>query len=204
MKRIKIMGLALVAVVAMGALFASMSSGKTVLTLKTAKGALAAGAETKAFSSNLLFVTADGALECSENTLTGTLTNNGSTKDKGKIATEVSEGAEAGKLCKSALGPVSIKSEKLPWADEFKPSGELVLDKIEFIGTFPGLGGATCGYEAKKVISHFATSGPVTITTTHQVMKGLKKGNNPACPTEGYLEGTFNLTSGGEVVSAEI
>ncbi len=207
MRRIRIAGLCLVAVFALGAM-ASSASAKTVLTLKTKKGALTSGSEVKAFSSNLVFKTAAGNLECSENTLTGALETNGAAKDKGKVTTETSKGKEAGGLCKtSAFGPAEIVSSGFPWKIEFTTKGVVKLKgtkKVTFTSTFPGAGNAKCIFESSKVESKFNTSGPVTITTSKQVFKRAKKGSAEICPEKGELSGEFNVTSGGETVEAEL
>jgi hypothetical protein len=208
MRRIQIAGLCLVVALAFGAMLAATASAKTVLTLKTAKGPLTAGAEVKAFSSNLIFVTSAGDLECSENTLTGELLTNSGAKDKGKVTSETSKGKEAGGLCKtSAFGPTEIVSSGFPWPIEFKTKGITKLKgtkKITFTSTFPKAGGAKCTFEASKVEAKFNTSGPVTITTTKQIFKRNKKLSAEICPEKGELSGEFNLTSHGETVEAEL
>jgi hypothetical protein len=208
MRRISIMGLCLVGVLVFAAMAASAASAKTVLVAKTAKGPLQKGATLTAFSSNLIFVTSAGNLECSENTLTGTLESNEAAKDKGKVTTEVSKGKEAGGLCKtSAFGPTEIESSGFPWPVEFTTKGITKIKgtkKIIFTSTFPKAGDAKCTFEASKVESKFNTSGPVTIKTTKQIFKRSKKGSAEICPEKGELSGEFSLTSGGEVVESEL
>jgi len=205
----RIMGLSLVAVFALAAVFVGSASAKTVLTLKTAKGALTAGQEIRAESSDLVFVTSTGNLECTSNILTGEVTVNNAAKDKGTVTKESSTGGEAGGLCKTTtgLGPASIVSSGFPWPIEYKTSGASQIKgtkKIAFTSTFPGAGGAQCTYEAAKVKSTINTSGVITQTTTNQVFKANKKTSNPACPKEGKLSGTFKLFSGSEAVEAEV
>src|ERR1700712_2995653 len=128
MRRIRIVGLSAVAVLAMSAVVVPAASAATTLTLKTAgKGALKAGDPVKGDSSNLIFVTSSGNLECSENELAGTVSVNGSTKDKGSITSEKSTGAEGGGACKTTtpLGPALITSEHLPWSIELLSSGNM-------------------------------------------------------------------------------
>jgi len=209
MKRMRIMGLSLVAVFALAAMFASGASAKTVLTLKTAKGALAPGAQLVASSSNLVFVTSTGNLECSSNVLTGTVKVNGAAKDTGTVTEEASTGLEGGGACKTTtgLGPAVITSSGFPWPIEYKTTGASSIKgtkKIVFTSVFVDAGDATCVYEAAKVASKINTSGVVTQTTTNQVFKANKKTSNAACPKEGKLSGEFSLTSDGEVVSAEL
>lgn len=210
MTRMRIMGLSLVAVFAIAAVFSGTAFAKAkVLTLKTGAGALASGAELRAESSNLVFVTSAGNLECTSNILTGTVTTNNATKDKGSVTKESSTGGEAGGLCKTTtgLGPASIESSGFPWPIEYKNTGASSIKgtkKIAFTSTFPAAGGAKCTYEAAKVASTINTSGVVTQTTTNQVFKANKKTSNAACPTEGKLSGEFKLFSGSEAVEAEL
>jgi hypothetical protein len=209
----RIMGLSLVAVFAVAAVFAGSASAKAGLVLKTAAGPLAPGAEVKAFSSDLTFTTEAGALECTKNTLTGTLANNNASKDKGSITTESStgEGTGFGSACKTStpFGPAGIESVHLAWPIEFSTKGVATVKKgaggkIAFISTFVAAPGEPkCQYETAKVLSSFnATlgSGPITLTTTEQLFKKNKKASNEACPATGKLNGTFTMTSGGEPV----
>ncbi len=208
MTRIKIMGLSLMAVFAVFALSASMASAKTVLTLKTAKGPLAAGANITASSGDLIFTTEAGNLECTSNVISGTLANNSGTKDKGSATSESSTGGEAGGLCKTTtpFGPAEIVSSGFPWPIEFTTKGTATVKgskKVQFTSTFPAAGGAKCEFEASKVVSSFnatAGSGPITLTTTSQLFKINKKTSNPACPKTGTLSGHFTLTSSGEAI----
>ena len=208
MTRMRIMGLSLVAVFALTAVFAGAAFGKaTPVTLKTAKGPLPAGAPITASSSDLTFTTEAGKLECTKNILEGTLTNNGSTKDKGTITAESStgEGTGFGSACKTStpFGPAAIEPGHLPWSVEFSNKGVATVKgkKVSFTSTFVAAGGAKCTYESAKVLSSFSTAGgPVTLTTTEQLFKVNKKTSNEACPPTGKLNGHFTLTSGGETV----
>jgi hypothetical protein len=209
MNRMRVIGLSVIAVFALTAVLASSASAKTVLTLRTAKGPLAAGAELKAESSNLEFVTEAGALQCSSNILEGKLTNNGGAKDKGTVTKESSTGGEPGGDCKTTtpLGYTAITASGFPWPIEYTTKGTSTLKgtkKVTFTSVFPEAGGAVCVYEAAKVLSSINTVGVITQTTTNQVFKANKKTSNPACPKEGKLSGTFKLFSGGEAVEAEL
>ena len=75
MKRMRIMGLSLVAVFALAAVFAGSASAKTqVLTLKTSSGPLAPGDEINAESSDLMFITTSGVtLNARATSSTGTV-----------------------------------------------------------------------------------------------------------------------------------
>ena len=208
MKRIALLGLAIVAVFAMTALNASAK--KAGLILHTAKiTELKAGAEISASSKNLTFTTEKGALECTVNILGGKLGNNNSSKDKGTVESDIEEGTETvgseHNLCKTALGPAKIHSLKFPWTDEFGSTGKYATKgkKITFTSTFPGLGGVMCVFEAATVKGTNTTTGKLEITISKQKFKANKKLSNEACPKEGTLSGVFNeITSGGESVEA--
>lgn len=219
-KRALILGVAIIATLAAGAIGAGAASAKTVLVGRTAKGVLPVGAKITASSSDLIFVTASGNLECSSNILEGTLETNESTKDKGKITGEHSSGTEPegkGELCKTTtpFGPAQIVSKNLPWAVEFTTKGTSTVKKgssgkVAFTSIFPGGGpGAECTYEAAKVNSTFVAGKegepiPATLTTNEQLFKKNKKLSNTLCPETGKLSGHFSLTSGGETVLEEL
>jgi hypothetical protein len=213
MKRISVVGLSIVALFAMSALLATSASAKEkpkkLLTMKTAKGPLAAGAALTASSSNLKFVTSAGNLECSSNIIEGEAKTNNATKDTGPIKGEKSTGSETveGKsgACKTTtpLGATLISVNNLPWSDTFTDKGgnEVKGKKVSFTSTFAG--GIVCIFEASKVKSSFTIGGPVKITTANQVFKA-SKASNGACPKEGKLSGEFSVTSGGETVESEL
>jgi hypothetical protein len=184
------------------------AKGPSNLTLKTAKGALAVGAEVVAESSDLTFETSAGNLECTTNVLTGTLSKNSSKKDEGAIASEHSSGGEPGGLCKTTtpLGPTEISTSNLPWATVLSSKGidEVKGKKVSFTATFPNEGGLKCTFEAAKVKSTFTIGGPVVLHTVKQKFKANKKTSGTGCPKEGTLTGTFQGTSGGETVEAEL
>jgi hypothetical protein len=207
-------GLSVVAVFAIAAIGASAASAKGVLVLKTAKGPLPAGAPISTFSSNLIFETSGGNLECEENENKGTLTNNSSTKDKASITAERSEGDFDGipHACKtSATGPVLITAEGFPWPSEFNTKGQGKVKgtkKVSFTSEFLALEGPEnkCTFEASTVKFTFNIGGPTEITVTKQKFKHNKKAPDQSslCPSEGLLSGTYNVTSGGETVESEI
>jgi hypothetical protein len=206
MKRMYV--LAGLVVCALSLAIAAMAFAKAGLTLKTAKGPIATGEEIKAESTNLIFETSAGNLECTKNVIAGPAGNNGSSKDKGSITEESSTGGEAGGLCKTTtpLGPTSIAVEHLPWEDIFTSKGanEAKGKKIAFVSTFPNAGGAKCTFEASKVKSAFTIGGPVVIHTVKQKFKANKKVSNPQCPKEGTLSGDWTVTSKGETVESEL
>jgi hypothetical protein len=210
MRHTKIAGL-FAALLALGAVFAAVASATakpTLLTLKTAKGVLATGAAIKAESSNLIFVTSAGNLECSTNVLTGTVTKNNETKDTGSVTAESSTGHETDNECKTTtpLGPAEIKSSGFPWPITFTDKGVAEVKgtkKVIFTSVFPGAG-VTCVFEASKVKASFTIGGPLKITTSNQVFKANKKTSGAACPKEGKLSGEFSLTSSGETIESEL
>ncbi len=213
MKRMSLLALGLVSVLAMTVLLAGGASAKEakkdLVTFKTAKGVLPAGAKLKATSSNLIFVTSSGNLECSSNILEGEVAVNNAKKDKGPITAESSTGSETleGKsgACKTTtpLGSTIISTSKLPWEAVFTDKGvsEVKGKKVTFTSLFAS--GVTCIFEASKVKSSFNTSGPVVIKTTNQVFKA-GKGSNGLCPKSGKLSGEFTTTSSGETIEAEL
>jgi len=201
-------GLVLAALVVAG-LFGGVAGAKgpSLLTLKTAKGELAVGQEVVADSTNLVFETSSGNLECSSNILKGKLAKNNSKKDEGPIESESSTGNEPGGLCKTTtpLGATEIKTSNLPWSTVLSSKGvdEVKGKKVSFTSVFPN-SGATCVFEAAKVKSTFTPGGPVTIVTSKQKFKLNKKASTPVCPKEGTLSGTFTGTSNGETVESEL
>jgi hypothetical protein len=207
MKRTSIAGLffAALCLLIVGTAFAK---GPTNLTLKTAKGAIATGQEIKAESTNLVFETSAGNLECTKNVISGPAGTNGTKKDAGKIEHEESTGSEAEGTCKTTtpLGRTSIAVEHLPWEDIFTSKGvnEAKGKKITFVSTFPDSGGLKCTFETAKVKSSFTIGGPVVIHTVKQKFKANKKTSGAGCPKEGTLTGDWTVTSGGETVESEL
>lgn len=209
MKRFRVVGLVVVAMFALTALVGTaVASAPKNLTLKTAKGALAANAQVTGSSSNLIFKTSAGNLECSKNVIEGTVGNNGGKKDSGSITKESSTGEEAGGLCKTTtpLGIAKIESKNLPWSIVFTDKGvaEVKGKKVAFTSVFPNGGNATCTFETSKVKSSFAIGGPVKITVAKQKFKINKKISTSVCPKEGTLEGEFSVTSNSETVESEL
>lgn len=165
MTHIRTGGLWLAAMLAVGAALATSASAKTVLIGRTAKGPLAKGAEIKASSTNLKFVTSAGNLECSSNILTGTLETNEAAKDKGKITEEQLTGKEAEGDCKTTtvLGRAKIEAKGFPWPTEFTTKGKNTVKgtkKVTFKLTFPEAGNVECIFESAKVSSTFTPGKP--------------------------------------------
>jgi hypothetical protein len=216
MRSIRILGTGLLALFAIGALMASSAIGaaKPVVKLSTkGKGLLSAGAEVKASSSNLVFVTSAGDLECTENVLNGTLTNNSSAKVKASVTSEKSAGNEADGTCKTStlLGRTAITAGDFPWTQELTTKGTgstKGTKKVKFESVFPESGNIKCIFESGKVADTYkpgAVGSPaaVSLVVTNQIFK-RGKGSNAACPAEGKLSGTFEVTSGGEAIDSEL
>jgi hypothetical protein len=216
MKRIMTVGLAVIAAFAMMVATASAEGTGPKTFLRTAgKGLLKKGDVITAFSSNLVFSTSAGNLECSKNTISGPDKTNGKEKPSGEITVEESTGEEAGGLCKTTtpFGPAEIATSNKPWKIKFITSSAKVQvntglgsKKVIFTSTFPAAGGAKCIFQSKKVLSEYnepATPAPLVITTVNQVFK-LETGSTAGCPTEGKLNGSFSVTSGGETVEVEV
>ena len=79
---------------------------------------------------------------------------------------------------------------------------------MKFESVFPESGNIKCIFESGKVADAFKPGAagsptPVSLVTTNQIFK-RGKGSNEACPAEGKLSGTFELTSGGEAIESEL
>ncbi|MGA2319551.1 MAG: hypothetical protein ABSG95_02255 [Solirubrobacteraceae bacterium] len=206
----RITAFCLTAIFATSALVLANASAKAkVLVLKTAKGPLAKGAEVKASSSNLIFVTSAGNLECTSNVLTSVLETNEAKKDKAKVTEEQSTGQEEGGACKTSggLGRDLIVAGDLPWPTEFTTTGQDTIKgtgKVQFASTFPAAGDMKCIFESAKVASTFKVPGLAELTTSKQLFKLEAKKSSKACPKTGRLSGTFAVTSAGEAVESEL
>jgi len=209
------MGLALVAAFAMMVATASAEGTGPKTFLRTSAGLLKKGDVLTAFSSNLIFTTSAGNLECSKNTIAGTMKTNGKEKPSGSITNEESTGLETGGLCKTTtpFGRASISTQNKPWKLKFTTStGKVQINSsvgaklVSFESTFPDAGGAHCAFTTKKVLPTYnepASPAPLVITSTNQVFK-LAAGSTTGCPVEGKLNGTFSATSAGKTVEVEV
>jgi|ERR1035438_5563065 hypothetical protein len=221
MQRIKIMGLALVAVLAMSALVASTAFAKESkdLIIKDPSGVVPTGTLITATSTNLTTVTAAGNLECEHNVLPSTLSINSAVKDKSSSSSESSFGDYLGieGACKtSAAGPAIINTSEFPWPVEFSDKGTATVKgtkKVAFTSTFLALEGPKnkCTFEAAKIVSTFAVGKagspvPVEFTTTNQIFKLNKKAPDTAaiCPPEGKLSGNWAVTDSNGQISDEL
>jgi hypothetical protein len=220
MHRIKIVGLALVAVLAMSALVASTASAKESknLVIRDPSGVVAPGTTLNAASTNLVTVTAAGNLECEHALLPVTLTTNSATKDLGTSATDLNYGDYLGNegACKtSAAGPALITSSAFPWLASFSNKGaeiEKGTKKVTFTSTFLGLAPPNkCTFEAAKLLSAFPVGKegkpvPLVFTTKNQPFKLNKKaaGTSAICPSTGSLSGEWTVTDAKGTVSVEL
>jgi hypothetical protein len=220
MKRIKIMGLALVAILAMSALVASTASAKESknLVLKDPSGLIPTGTTINAESTNLITETAAGNLECENALLPTVLSTNSAVKDKGSSTTDFNYGKYLGieGACKtSSAGPAIITTSAFPWSAEFSDKGaqtEKGTKKVTFTSTFLGLAPPNkCTFEAAKISSTFPVGKegkpvPLVFQTTNQLFKLNTKaaGTAPICPPTGKLSGTWNVTDANGVVTNEL
>ena len=223
MKRIKIMGLALVAILAMSALVAGTASAAESknLVLKDPAGLIKAPATITATSTNLVTVTSAGNLECEHAELPVVIGNNSSTKIKGTSTEDFNYGNYLGieGACKtSAAGPAIITTSAFPWSAEFKNKAgtgaetEKGTKKVTFTSTFLALAPPNkCTFEASKISSTFPIGKegspiPLEFTTTNQTFKLNKKiaGTAPICPTTGLLSGNWAVSDANGVVTVEL
>lgn len=204
MLRLKITGVALVAVLAMGAVVMSNASARSPipsLRNEVTKAALAPGAVLIATSTNVLFMSPAGNVECSKSALDATLTTNGARKDKASTTKGSFTGTEDGTLCPSTwpeAGPAEVTMGVFPLQTTFTTGGKYeTKGNLTFTFTFPyaigGYNGVTCVFEAKKLKGTFNTNGsPITLATIDQEGK-LKKPAPRACPNEGQMNATWSL-----------
>jgi hypothetical protein len=221
MQRIKIMGLALVAVFAMSALVASSAFAKESkdLIVKDSTGAVAAGTVLTATSTDLVTVTAAGNLECEKAELPTTVKTNDAAKDLGTSIEDFNYGDYLGieGACKtSAAGPAIITTSDFPWSASFSDKGaeeEKGNKKVTFTSTFLALEGPKnkCTFEASKIKSTFPVGKeghPVNLefTTTNQTFKLNSKAPDTAaiCPKSGLLSGNWNVTDTNGQVTNEL
>jgi hypothetical protein len=224
MQRIKIMGLALVAVLAMSAMVASTASAKApkeskLLVLKDPSGVIPNGTLVTATSTNLVTVTSAGNLECEHAELPTKITTNSAVKDLGTSSEDLNYGDYLGieGACKtSAAGPAIITTSAFPWPSSFSDKGaqeEKGTKKVTFTSTFLALEGPKnkCTFEAAKLKSTFPVGKaghPVNLefVTANQVFKLNKKAPDTAaiCPTEGKLSGNWNVTDANGQVTNEL
>jgi len=182
--------------------------GSKGLELKTKAGPLAPGTPVEASSSNLVFSSAAGIVECNESTLFGTLTTNNSTTDVVTFEGAVLEGEPTTfpDECPSASGPLGVEAVGLPWTAGISSKGAGLLKGRDGV-TVENEEGLACTYESPKFALAFAntTSGPEILNFQSQVVvlgKGATPQEQETCAPQGTVSGSFQLESGGEVVEA--
>jgi hypothetical protein len=213
MRRIRILGVGLLAVLALGAALASSGSAapNKPLTMKAEEEALKNGA--KLTKKGQTVVTAGGrSIECAETTFGSTLTTNGLAKDKGTL-TEASFAGEGDGACVSGLGPASITASDLPWPTEISSKGTVTIKgtkKVAFTVTFTGQPGEPkCTLEASKFVSTFTPGEagkpiPMVLTASDQTFKLNKKVSAASCAKDASVSGIYDVTSEGKVVTSEL
>ncbi len=205
--------LAAVAIVCGGAQGAA--AAKPALTLETAAGPLATGAEIVLSSSDMKIVSSKGNDECRKNVLSGTVVTNAAGKDAITVASTSFTGEEVGTepLCSDSdpLGPVELTGAQLPWSLTLTRKGAAKMagsKKVELAEKHVRSENATCFFEAGKLVAGFAqvgkTAEPLELVFGQQEMKTRrgKGGSNPTCEGNGQLSGHFSATSNGEIVLA--
>jgi len=190
---------AFVPLVALVAFSAVPAVASATLTLNTGGVPLAAGAEIRGESSNLVFKAPGSTLKCESNVVVGKLTTNKKASDKANLA----EGEFTG--CESTLGPANVAAVALPWTLTLAEAGTSTIKGepvVEFEAEFPSVG-LTCFFESKNVKDTFNVGGAMIDTIT-----GQKVTRNPissvGCPETGELNGSFALTSGGAAIEATV
>jgi len=210
MRRSRVVGICLATALALTAVVASSAAAATI-TIKEAKGAaLKNGSAIKGFSSNLKFTTSSGNLECTENTMLGTLTENSGAPTNGLIESGTFTGA-GGAECNTTfpLKPkAKITAENFSWKltaeEENATTAKDIIKEgtkgpIAFTAVIKGL--ATCKFEAASLTSTSELNkAPLTIKLAAKQKMTSKNGG--LCPKEGELTGSFTLTSGGKELEA--
>ena len=199
------------------ALLPSSALAGAKVTLSTVKGPLAAGAELSASSSNLIFVTSVGNVECTNNVLEGRASSNAMAKDKTEVIRASSTGSvttsDGEHLCRTTsplFKSTTVTWGHFPWAAQLTNKGAIDVKgtgKILYTVAVPE--DTTCAYEAAKLAGSFSPGAagspkPVEITLESQRFKLNKKISGNICPKEGKMDGSFELTSEGEAVDSEL
>ncbi len=185
------------------------AAAKSELTLKTAGGVLAPGAPLVISSTHVVWQTPAVRIECSTAELTGTLSSNGAAKDLASFGSALFEGHEIEGACKSNnMGPATFSITGVPWKLEMSKKGTAELKgSKKLIATVTFIGrpeSPKCTFEAKSVATSLPTSGAVTITWTEALFTRSKKGNASVCPGEAKVSASWQLSSNGEALEAEL
>jgi hypothetical protein len=173
--------------------------------------ALANGTALTAMSSNLVFATASGNLECKESTLNGKVENNGTEKTGVEITSASFLAAGGGLDCPTAIPngsggtlTMTMTAEGLPYTADLLSTAAGTLTGTPSVsfkaifdnGTTPVL---SCVFEKTSVATTF------NFNTALNIAVGASQeftGTGTGCPTKGTLTGSFAVTvksSGGAV-----
>jgi hypothetical protein len=185
------------------------AAARSELVLKTAAGVLAPGAALVMSSTHVLWQTPAARIECSTGELTGTLSSNGAAKDLASFGSVSFGGHEIEGACRSNdLGPAAFSIAGTPWELEMTRKGTVALKgsrKLTATVTFIGRPGSpACTFEAKDLATSLPTIGAVTIAWASELFTRSKKGNASLCPSEATLSASWQLSSGGEALEAEL
>lgn len=162
-----------------------------------------------------MFLSTGGTVECSNDSLTGTLTKNNGTEVEGTIETASYKGTESEERCVSSLGPTKVTTNVgngTPWcvkalpgaAMEAQVRGNSCANAARSITFVFDVAGLECKYERST------TTGPVKGTYTTDTApestdaqihiprsatgsKFVLHVSNIFCPASGELEQTFTL-----------
>jgi hypothetical protein len=220
MGRTRIVGLSLIAVLAVSGGFAGSASAKSTLTLLTAKGPLAAGewpggARIEGTGS-LVFAGTSGSFECSASSIQGNLRSNGGKDDLEELVYEgvrAEGGGGPGECASTVPGRSSAELDFYGdyLATEFKTSGKGAIVPYEdghIIRLDIYLPGGGCDYESHKVAVKFTPGAagrpaPVVLAISKQTFK-LEGSTGATCQKSLKLSGSFALTAEGEVLESEL
>ncbi|HUA12149.1 MAG TPA: hypothetical protein VMA83_09110 [Solirubrobacteraceae bacterium] len=218
MHRIRLFGLAFIAVVGFAATSAAGADAKTVLTLSDAAGKIGTGDVITLESTDLKAYTEAGIWECEHNELPIGIGTNGAAKDTGLSGEEHSYGEFDGipGACQNTDGiPLLFQADGFPWKAKFTvragvgemaETGTKRLTLIQEL-VYPELGEKNkCEYEFAKLVSSFAvnsTPQPLVLETREQEYKLNSKYRDTAsvCPKSGQLTALWTVTDVNGVVS---
>jgi hypothetical protein len=211
MKRLRLVGISLLAVCALGTAVASSASAYLAFSTRGI-GRLPFPIPLGKHWEIWIFSMAEaGSVSCPHASMTGVLESNGLKTDKAVINETAFGGEGIEGACESSLGPVTIQGSDEPWPNQFTEKKTMTIKgtkKVAFTMTFLGLEGVKCTYEASKLEGTFNAGAaghpePVTVTTSDQVFKAARKSNS-ACPKSGELSGSLTAVTGEETIEAEI
>jgi hypothetical protein len=168
----------------------------------------------KGVSTNLLFTTSSGKLECAKTTLEGELTVNAGNVVEGDISTATFLNSAGGTKCPTSLpGPVTmeITPENLPWCLEAtaSPVDTLTIDGgtcgttprksiayIAHVFTSAGTKVGECTYERASLTLTYKTNTTPLVATLSSGQTFTKASGGILCTSTVTLSGSFTLTTG--------